>query len=939
MLTQRTAGRLATPALFALGAVCFSPATVSAKAKGSVVVQRVKTRTTDFGREVVIRTSKEPTFSVFRLSEPFRVLVDINDARMEKPIGLRKVRDGVLRYISSNQFSDEKSSILRVEIALEEEAPYSVRSDEDGIRVMIGSDQKKLDAAPRHRPVKAPRATPDATLSASEAAPVSLGRLRRRGAVLFAPVRKGQLTQGAVRVEELEHPSRLVIDVDRASVQPKYQRLNVNRLGVRRARVAPRGDGVRIVLDAKRGRRLPQVDISQERGRFRIAMSKPAPAPVPVAEAAPAPAEVKPKAEPKKIARAPAPQPKAEPRPKAVPQPKAAPQPQAEPQPKAEPRPKAEPEPVVAKVAPAREPKPAARPEAASAAPEPARIEDVTFEPKDGFVRLTLFMDENAAVKKETMPGSGAPVLRIPRARLPKALERTLDVTEVAGSIVTAISTYNDRGDVVISAAVGENTEHRHWTKGNRVMWDFRNTGETTVISYPEQATSGYAQATAVRTAADLAPKARRYKGRRISLDLKDADIQNVLRLLADVSKLNIVAADDVTGRVTIKLRNVPWDQALDIILRSKQLDKVRNGNIIRVAPIEVLRKEEELRLERQKARVELEPLAVRLIPVSYAVADEVKPQVTALLSPRGKVNIDERTNVLIVEDIAEVLLKVERLIRTLDTQTPQVLIEARIVEARANFARQLGIQWGGNVNATSQYGTSTGLTFPNNIRISGGADDQQNNVTEGVVENSNYAVNLPAVVGSGGGGALGFVFGSAGGAALINLRLSAAESTGKVKVISAPKVVTLDNKEAKILSGERVPITVVTANGPTTRFIDANLELNVTPHVTQDGAVLLKITATNNQLSNRVDLLGVPGIITREANTEMIVGDGDTAVLGGIYQRQTQENESYVPWLGKIPVLGWLFKTTNRTDARDELLIFISPRIINRSAALVNAG
>src|SRR5207244_7831932 len=195
---------------------------------------------------------------------------------------------------------------------------------------------------------------------------------------------------------------------------------------------------------------------------------------------------------------------------------------------------------------------------------------------------------------------------------------------------------------------------------------------------------------------ATIRPAAARYTGRRISLDLKDADIQNVLRLLADVSKLNIVAADDVKGRVTIKLKNVPWDQALDIILRSKQLDKTRSGNIIRVAPVEVLRKEEELRIERQKAKVELEPLAVRLIPVSYAAANDVKPQVTSLLSPRGKVNIDVRTNVLVVEDIPDVLTKVERLVRTLDTQTPQVLIEARIVEANTQFTRDLGIQWGG---------------------------------------------------------------------------------------------------------------------------------------------------------------------------------------------------------------------------------------------------
>jgi type IV pilus assembly protein PilQ len=882
---------LATPALAVFGALLIAPSAAHAKAMGSVVVNRVETRSTDFGREVVIHTSKEPTFSVFRLSDPFRVLVDVNDARLDHPLEMLKARDGVLRYVSTTEFADETTAILRVEIALEAPAPYSVQPSGNSIVVLIGSDQKKLDD-PQVQSTTKPLSAVPSTIERVEFG--QFGFVKKGGAIT-APIKSGKLAEQSVKIEELEHPSRLVVDIANATVDPKWQRLNVNLLGIARARVATSENNVRIVLDAKANQPLPKIDVVEENGKLKIALAEHKAGPQPVAE-------MKPVEEP------------------------------APEQPKKQ-------------VAPIEVAKKEEAAEIQREAPKPAtsetRVDDITFEPKDGFMRLTVFFNgEVEAVDQKVIDG-GAPAVRIPHASLPKTLERTLDVTEVAGSVVSGITTYNHQGDVIITASILEGTEHRHWSKGNRLMWDFRNPRAATVIQYPEEATAAFpAEGTiALQTASGFAPQARRYTGRRISLDLKDAEIQNVLRLLADVSKLNIVASDDVKGRVTIKLRNVPWDQALDIVLRSKQLDKVRSGNIIRVAPVEVLRKEEELRLERQKARIELEPLAVRLVPVSYAVANEVKPQVTALLSPRGKVNIDARTNVLIVEDIPEVLLKVERLIRTLDTQTPQVLIESRIVEARANFSRQLGIQWGGQVNATQQYGTQTGLTFPADIRISGAADDAQNNVTEGVLSNPNYAVNLPAVVGSGGGGALGFIFGSVGGAALINLRLSAAESTGKVKLISAPKIVTLDNKEAKILSGERIPITVITANGPTTRFIDANLELNVTPHVTQDGSILLKIAATNNTLSNRVDLLGVPGILTNEANTEMIVGDGDTAVLGGIYQRNTQENEAYVPWIGQIPVLGWIFKTTRRSDARDELLIFISPRIINRSAALVQAG
>ena len=917
MMTHRTAARAQRTIIAFTGALLF-PITASATPQGSVVVSSIETQDAESAREVVIHASSKPTFSVFRLSEPFRVLVDINDAKMKSPIDLMKVQDGVIRYVSTNQFADETSAILRVEIALERPTQYEVRARGEDIIVSIKT--LKLGTSPAPKPAEAipvgaaptakaapkpapevqPVATVPSVATTPSVAPVSLGKLRRvkrrSKTLLQTKILSGELQEGAIKLEQLSeagHPERVVIDIANAEASPKWQRLNVRRHGIQRARLASKEDGVRIVLDGIRGKQLPKVEMHSQGGKLQIALTKATrPKPAPVAKAQPAV------------------------------QPAVRPEVQAA-------QPVVEQTVVEAPVV-----------EAAPAAKAPAnKIVDVLFEPKDGFVRLSVVMDKEVGqIIKEKSARKDAPHIRLRGATLPKGLERTLDVTELAGAVVGSISSYMHGGDTIIAATLTEGTEHRHWVKGKRLMWDFRNlNAEPQVLNYGEQATSGYASNLAARTVGKVAPTKRRYRGRRISLDLKDAEIQNVLRLLADVSKLNIVASDDVKGRITIKLKNVPWDQALDIILRSKQLDKTRNGNIIRVAPIEILRKEEELRLERAKAKIELEPLTVRLIPVSYAVANEIKPQVTALLSPRGKVNIDVRTNVLVVEDIAEVLLKVERLVRTLDTQTPQVLIEARIVEARSNFARELGIQWGGQVSATQQFGTQTGLTFPSNIRIAGGADDVQNNQTQGVLDNPNYAVNLPAVVGSGGGGSLGFIFGSVGGAALINLRLTAAESTGKVKIVSSPKIVTMDNKEAKILSGERVPITVITANGPTTRFIDANIELNVTPHVTQDGSILMKINAKKNEISNRRDLLGVPGIITKEADTEMIVADGDTAVMGGLYQRNAAENEAYVPWLGRIPVLGWLFKTKSRTDTRDELLIFISPRIVNRSAALVS--
>ncbi len=901
MTTTRRSG------LAVLGLVSGLVGAVPTATAAGLEVASIETAEDGATRTVRVATSGKPNYSVFKLTEPFRVLVDLPNTSAAPGLESMTVRDGVITKIRTMSFDEAAGRTTRVEIGLSEARPYEVEADANGLTITIES------AGP---------AEPDRP---------QLGKLRvERGgkAVVLTTKISKEIASDAVEMEALSNPARIMIDIVGAGVSPKYQRVDVRREGIARARVAGKDDRVRIVLDLKKEGGLPEVTIDSRGDELRIQARQPAPPPPPVA-AAPTP-----RPEPEAPSEVTADSPlelSTDPTPSVASNPATA-------EPSTRASAVAAPLPVAASGALNADdaPVPLALTGADASeetAVEAETIKDIRVEPKDGFLRLTVVLD-SAGFEVARAGEGNAPRLFIPGVKLPKQYERTLDVSEVSEGALAAVSSFNADGGIVLAAGIHDDTEHRHWSKDNRLMWDFRRAARKTSVSrIGTESTAGY-KSTGL-TLGQITPSAK-YRGRRISLDLKDADIQNVLRLLADVSKLNIVAGDDVQGKVTIKLRNVPWDQALDIILTSKQLDKTRNGNIIRVAPIEVLRKEEELRLERMRAQEELEPLKVRLIPISYAAAEEIKPQVTALLSTRGKVNIDLRTNVLIVEDIEAHLIKVERLVRTLDTQTPQVLIESRIVEARSNFSRELGVQWGGTVNFSQQYGNQTGLGFPSNIAISGGADDQQNNQTAGVAPTPNYAVNLPATVGSGGGGALGFVLGSVDGSALINLRLSAAEAVGKIKLVSAPKIVTMDNKEARILSGEKVPITVITANGPTTRFISANLELGVTPHVTQDGAILMKIEAKKNELSDRVDFLGVPGILTNEATTEMIVQDGDTAVLGGLYRRNAQDNEAYVPWIGKVPVIGWLFKTTSKEDTRNELLIFISPRIVNRQSALV---
>jgi type IV pilus assembly protein PilQ len=428
------------------------------------------------------------------------------------------------------------------------------------------------------------------------------------------------------------------------------------------------------------------------------------------------------------------------------------------------------------------------------------------------------------------------------------------------------------------------------------------------------------------------APQRREYMGRRITLDFHDIDVRNLLRLIADVSKKNIVVADDVSGKVTVSLRNVPWDQALDLVLKSKGLDKEELGNVIRVAKIEDIAKEQEARAAAAKARLPLIPLKVRLIPVNFARAGEVSARVKDVLTERGTVSTDERTNVLIVKDTQEALARAEGLVRNLDTEIPQVRIESRIVEAASNFNKQIGVQWGGNANFSPATGNPTGLFFPNIVNTTGGSD---NSASTGIAGSPNYAVSLPAPVGQGSGGALGFTFGSASGAFNLNLRLSALENQGIVKTISAPSVSTIDNREATIGQGLSIPFSQVSASGVNTVFIEAKLELKVTPHVSADGSILMKIKVTNNSPNPQLTgANGQPSISKREAETEALVKDGDTTVIGGIYTRQTSNRSSAVPFLGKIPILGFFFRTKSEQDDHTELLIFITPRILNRQAA-----
>jgi len=436
----------------------------------------------------------------------------------------------------------------------------------------------------------------------------------------------------------------------------------------------------------------------------------------------------------------------------------------------------------------------------------------------------------------------------------------------------------------------------------------------------------------------------RKYRGQRISMDFKDADLTNVFRIIAEVSNLNIITSDDVKGKVSVRLVNVPWDQALDIVLRSKSLGASQEGNVLRIAPLSALRKEEQDRFDAQKqieqsrqealsraAEVKATQEAVfDTIPVSYSKASELLAKIKPLASKYGKLDSDDRTNVLIIRDLPQHIVEVKALVATLDTATPQVLIEARIVEVDTTFTRELGVQWGGSFRGGStskQFGLTgvqdaTGASIPGGAVIAG-----TTNPFTPTLPVPSYAVNLPAAVGLGSGG--GIAFGFLRDNLRLDLSLSALEASGKGKIISSPKIVTTDNKEATIEQGTQIPYSTVSASGTNVQFIDATLSLKVTPHITPDGRVSMKLEAKNDSQGDVAPGSTTPSINKKKATTEVLIRDGETTVIGGIMQITRTENQSGVPWLSKIPVLGYMFRHNANSTTNRELLIFITPKIM----------
>ena len=471
--------------------------------------------------------------------------------------------------------------------------------------------------------------------------------------------------------------------------------------------------------------------------------------------------------------------------------------------------------------------------------------------------------------------------------------------------------------------------------------------------------------ATASNPADDASQRSRKgYYGQHVSLDLKDADVHNVLRLLADVSKLNIVATDDVQGKVTLRLFDVPWDQALDIVLQVLGLESLQEENVVRISTVKRLREEREELRRAQDAQKAVEPLRVEYIRVDYAKATKLAELINGttsgsesrsarrttgsaetengVLSNRGSVLVDEFSNTLVVRDIQRGIDNAHELVRRLDIQTPQVMIESRIVEATTDFSRELGVQWGYRANIGPQTGTSTGKYFPGILGLGGAG-------LGGLAGGVPFMVDYPSAATTGGSGtAMNMTFGSIDGAHQLDVRLTAFERDGKARIISRPRVVTLNSVPATIKSLTIIRVklpgtgTVINtgaggaagAQSTATEKIETGIILVVTPQVSSDGFVMLDMFAKSSQadFTNTVDQ--IPTEISREANSHVLIKDGQTVVLGGIYRDDLTDTKTGTPFLKDIPGIGWLFRGSTKSNRREDLLVFLTPRVLTGAQA-----
>ena len=516
---------------------------------------------------------------------------------------------------------------------------------------------------------------------------------------------------------------------------------------------------------------------------------------------------------------------------------------------------------------------------------------------------------------------AGKVVIDFIDTQLPSNLDRRLDVIDFATPVKEIDTTSSGNNVRMAISAINEDYDHLAYQSENFYTIEFKPLSKDEIEQQKKDEFG--------------------YTGERFSLNFQDIEVRAVLQLIADFTDLNIVTSDAVTGNVTLRLKNVPWDQALDIILKSRGLGMRQSGNVIMVAPQEEIAARERLELESNRQIEELAPLRTEFVQVNYANASDLAKLIQAekknLLSERGTVSIDDRTNTLIIQDVAANLEAIRGLITELDIPVRQVLIESRIVNADESFAKDVGVRFGYSKNTKQSTETrdSIGPDKSAQVLIGGGkpgTTDFGGTTSFNDGTNENLIVDLPAINPS--ATSLGFAIGKVG-SYLLQLELSALIAEGRGEDISSPRVITANQTEATIKSGVQVPFQQASSSGATAvEFKDAVLSLSVTPQITPDDTIIMDLKVNQDSLSSE-RVLGVPAINTRSVSSQVLVDNGETVVLGGVYSSSDKKSVNRTPFFSDLPYLGFLFKRESNQQKKTELLIFITPKILKDNLAI----
>jgi len=912
-------------------------------AASSVATLRSVTVSADASR-IELASDKPFTYTSYKAGEPAKIVVDISQTdpgRVATPV---EVNRGNVRRIDVVRQQLGAGVLTRVEISLFKDGDFSVATDPaDKTRLLISLTPPEPEAKPlaqetkeaplretrieeknltpdasaagspvlaaadqkpaaKHEasvqapasqepsePVKpadqpAAAAVPVASIAQADPAKPSAAKEPARRLTAVTPAADGvELTiEGGVltfNTFKLAKPDRIVLDLFGMKNAVPQKVVPIGALGVANARIGSTPDKVRIVLDALQ-ETMPTFDVVKVEQGLKIRLN-PAGSGSRAGAAQPVVAAAVPAAPEKEQAPAPAPKVAAPPMPASV---------------------------------------PVLVPPASGAK---GSLEALDFKIVDGVSRITMKLF-GSCDPGQPVRGAQGLSLSIKNCQVPKRLQRALDTSQF-GSPVLSVTPYQVKvkGANVAKLLVRLKGTHPFTVRrdGDLLVWDITNPGPLPVAKLPV-APARVKEAPEPRVAEELLPQSRNddmvteipsvqrttkkvYKGRRVTLEFSDADVRKIFQLIAEVSNLNFLIADDVTGTISIKLVNVPWDQALDVILDAKGLGMQREGNIVQIKPKAKIQSQADEELAAKKAAERNMELRTMVFEVNYASTSDVAAQFAALKSDRGTITKDDRTSRVIVKDIQTALDEMRGLLRNLDLPEKQVMIEARIVEASSDFTRDLGVQWG-----LSYKDGSASVAGINSLDTTFG----------GVVSSAG-----PGSTGSGGIGA-SMSFGKLTSNIQLDMRLAASATIGQVKIISTPKVVTLNNKAAKISQGQSIPYQTTSAEGTKTEFVEAALTLEVTPHITADGSVSMKIKASNNSPGSG----SPPPINKKEATTELVVANGETTVIGGIYVDSDTETDTGIPFLAEIPLLGWLFKSNAKTKTKTELLIFITPKLVN---------